>query len=64
MQSGGSSPPILRKVNVNVYSNTECESAYQNAGYGVTNNMICAAVSGGMSFLFDHYATFPFISYY
>jgi len=45
--SGGSSPPILRKVNVNVYSNTECESAYQNAGYGVTNNMICAAVSGG-----------------
>lgn len=49
-QSGSSSlPDILRKVSVDVYSNTDCDNSYANAGYAITDNMVCAAIAEGMN---------------
>lgn len=37
----------MNKVTVNVISNTDCNTAYSEVGYSVTNNMICAGVTEG-----------------
>jgi trypsin len=47
LSSGSSSLPTqLQAVTVNIVSSSECDSAYSSYG-GITENMICAAVSGG-----------------
>jgi trypsin len=47
LSSGSSSLPTqLQAVTVNIVSSSECSSAYSSYG-GITDRMICAAVSGG-----------------
>lgn len=47
LSSGSSSlPTILQAVTVNIVSSSDCHKAYESYG-GITDNMICAAVSGG-----------------
>jgi trypsin len=47
-ESSGSSslPTQLRAVTVNIVSTSQCNSAYSSYG-GITDRMICAAVTGG-----------------
>jgi trypsin len=47
LSSGSSSLPTqLQAVTVNIVSSAECSSAYASYG-GITDRMICAAVTGG-----------------
>jgi trypsin len=47
LSSGSSSLPTqLQAVTVNIVSTADCNSAYASYG-GITENMICAAVTGG-----------------
>jgi trypsin len=47
LSSGSSSLPTqLQAVAVNIVSASECNSAYSSYG-GITDNMICGAVTGG-----------------
>lgn len=44
LESGGSLPDVLQKVQVNIVDNSKCKSAYSVM---LTSRMLCAAVEGG-----------------
>ncbi|CAK0811973.1 unnamed protein product [Prorocentrum cordatum] len=42
LSSGGNSPNKLQEAQVTIYSNADCDSAYSNFGWTITDDMLCA----------------------